>query len=237
MSDFVKYCLCLFISGIASAYTPYGEVLCHHSGYSCHPIQRGDSWGTLFPDSKQRDIVKRVNRTNLFLEPGMIIAIPANLPKLSINDVSPFPLKIKSNREKTIYIDQKVLAWGAYDETGQLVRWGPISPGSNHCLDISGDCLTPKGSFRIKKKQGQDCVSNAFPQQLDGEKGGGAMPYCLNFFKGFALHGSSELPGYPASHGCIRLFIDDAKWLNEQFVQVTDIGIKGTRVIILNSIQ
>ena len=200
-------------------------------------VSRGDSWSDLFPNLEQRDIVKRVNRTNLFLHPGMIIAIPNNLPRLTLYDVSPFPRYLASNQEKTIYVDQKTLAWGAYDQTGQLVRWGPISPGSNRCLDVLGECLTPNGIFRVKSKKGADCVSNTFPYQLDGEKGGGAMPYCLNFFQGYALHGSLDLPGYPASHGCVRLFIEDARWLNERFVQTSGKGVKGTRIIIMNSIE
>jgi len=49
---------------------------------------------------------------------------------------------------------------------------------------------------------------------------------CISW--GFALHGSYEVPGYNASHGCVRIFVDDAEWLNEDF---TDIG---TRVYITN---
>ncbi|MCX7124554.1 MAG: L,D-transpeptidase, partial [Gammaproteobacteria bacterium] len=41
----------------------------------------------------------------------------------------------------------------------------------------------------------------------------------------FALHGST-LPGYNASHGCVRLFFDDAKWLNQDFLNI------GTRVTV-----
>jgi lipoprotein-anchoring transpeptidase ErfK/SrfK len=46
------------------------------------------------------------------------------------------------------------------------------------------------------------------------------------FHGGYALHGSNDVPGYNASHGCVRLVTEDAKWLNTQFVNV------GTRVII-----
>ncbi len=34
------------------------------------------------------------------------------------------------------------------------------------------------------------------------------------------LHGSPKVTGYHASHGCIRLLTEDAKWLNTQFVDV-----------------
>ena len=141
--------------------------------------------------------------------------------------------------EKTIYVSQQKLAFGAYDENGELVWWGPLSPGSGHCKGIAGACHTPTGSFRIIRKQDVDCMSSVFPRN-DGEIGGAEMPYCMHFFLGYALHGSDVLPGYPASHGCVRLFIDDARWLNEEFIDIPRAGgIKGTRVVIeeANGIQ
>ena len=59
------------------------------------------------------------------------------------------------------------------------------------------------------------------------------MPYCMHFFRGYALHGSSTVPGYRASHGCIRMFIEDARWLNEEFIDIPySDEYKGTKVII-----
>ena len=55
------------------------------------------------------------------------------------------------------------------------------------------------------------------------------MPFCMHFYRGYAFHGATAVPGYRASHGCIRLFIEDARWLNNEFI---DVGAKGTRVII-----
>ena len=54
------------------------------------------------------------------------------------------------------------------------------------------------------------------------------MPYCMFFHEGYALHGGT-LPGHHASHGCLRLYTEDAEWLNEMFVTA---GIGGTEVII-----
>jgi len=36
------------------------------------------------------------------------------------------------------------------------------------------------------------------------------MDFAVNFYKGFFIHEQS-LPGYPASHGCIRLLRKDAE--------------------------
>jgi lipoprotein-anchoring transpeptidase ErfK/SrfK len=41
------------------------------------------------------------------------------------------------------------------------------------------------------------------------------MPWAMFFHGGFAIHGSNEVPNYNASHGCIRLYPADARWLNQ----------------------
>lgn len=48
------------------------------------------------------------------------------------------------------------------------------------------------------------------------------MPWHFNFdnAKGLSLHAYS-LPGYPASHACVRLLEDDAKWLYDWGDQAT----------------
>lgn len=210
----------------------FGESLCSSTDYFCVKVKRGESWDSLFPNIEERDIVRRINRMNIPLRTGMTVAIPKNIDRLTIYDVSPFPRYIESDGEKTIYVSQKQLAWGAYDEHGELLWWGPLSSGSGHCKGIDGKCTTPSGSFRIIRKQDIDCISTAFPIRSDGESGGAEMPYCMHFFQGFALHGSDTVPGYRASHGCVRIFIEDARWLNEEFVNLPGGEMKGTRVIV-----
>jgi len=53
------------------------------------------------------------------------------------------------------------------------------------------------------------------------------MPYCMRFYKGYALHGSYQVEDYDASHGCVRMIPSSAKWLSDNFVDI------GTTVIIL----
>lgn len=52
------------------------------------------------------------------------------------------------------------------------------------------------------------------------------MPYALHFFEGHWIHATEpkfyDKLGSPASHGCVRLRLDDAKWLFEH----TPIGCK-----------
>lgn len=195
-------------------------------------VKHGESWDRLFPNDEERDIVRRVNRMNIRLRPGMTIAIPKNLERISIYDVAPFPRYIEPPHEKTIYVSQKNLAWGAYTEEGELVWWGPISSGIGKCPNVFGGCETPTGSFRVIRKQDIDCVSTVFPRRANNTSGGALMPYCMHFFRGYALHGSKEVPGYRASHGCVRMFIEDARWLNEEFIELPGHEMKGTRVIL-----
>jgi hypothetical protein len=216
----------------ASAYSRFAESLCDSPDYFCLKVKNGEHWDTLFPDAEERDMVKRINRMNVSLRPGMTLAVPKNIDRLTIYDVSPFPRYIEATGEKTIFISQKKLAWGAYDADGELLWWGPISSGLGKCPGVVGGCTTPTGSFRIVRKQDIDCVSTVFPQRTDGEGGGALMPYCMHFFRGYALHGSYDVPGYRASHGCVRMFIEDARWLNEEFVDLPGGGMLGTRVII-----
>lgn len=216
----------------AHAVKRFGETLCRNPDYFCIKVNKGETWGNMFHNAEAEDIVRRVNRMNVRLKPGMTIAIPKNLDKISIYDVSPFPRYIESAGEKTIYVSQKLLAWGAYDEDGELLWWGPISSGSDYCPGVIGGCSTPAGSYRIIRKQDIDCISTAFPRRGDGNNGGAEMPFCMHFFRGYALHGSESVPGYRASHGCVRMFTEDARWLNEEFVDLPGGGMRGTRIII-----
>jgi hypothetical protein len=208
--------------------TSYGRVFCNDPNFSCLKIKKGQSWSSLFPDESQREIVKRLNRTNNSLYPGMVIAVPTNLPEISLIDLSPFPLQIDGTGKKLIVVDPGVLAWGAYDPAGDLVRWGPASAGRNYCSDIDAGCRTVIGKFNVFRKMGSECVSTEFPV----EGGGAPMPYCMFFHNGYALHGSSEVPGYNASHGCVRMFTEDAEWLNQVFIDLPGKGRQGTVVVV-----
>ncbi len=216
-------CMLLY-SSMTMAIVPFSAQLCDQSDYSCIRAHYGESWESLFPNPVQRDIVKRINRMNTPLYQGRLLAIPNDLPTLQVTDISPFASQINPMGEKAIIYDPKQNAWAAYDVNGQLVKWGPGSSGADWCSDINQPCHTQPGVFTVYRKGGPDCVSKTYPLP----NGGAPMPYCVFFNKGFALHGSYEVPGFNASHGCVRMFVGDAQWLNQSFV---DLG--RTKVIIL----
>ncbi|MFI4937440.1 MAG: L,D-transpeptidase [Candidatus Berkiellales bacterium] len=206
----------IFLLSTAVNAAGYGQSLCHSSGYHCQKVQRGQSWNNLFPDTEQRTIVKKANRMNTPLHSGMVIAVPNNLGNMSVMDIAPFPHKIGSSGRTLVRVDLGKLAWGAYDTQGNLVNWGPVSGGRNYCPDIHHGCHTPHGNYTIFEKQGPGCISHKFPLP----HGGAHMPYCMHFHGGYALHGSATVPGYNASHGCVRMYPEDAEWLNHNFVRV-----------------
>ena len=212
----------LLVPGLLAAGT-YGERYCEQPGYYCLAVGSGDSWESLFPFAKHRDTVMRLNRMNIRLRPGMRIAVPEDLDFVSPEALSPFEPYIEPGYSNTIMIDLDELAWGAYSAEGELMKWGPISGGKDYCADVKRPCQTLPGDFTIYRAGTVKCKSKKFPVG----KGGAKMPYCMFYDGGYAIHGSYEVPGYHASHGCVRTFIDDARWLNRNFIH-----IGWTRVII-----
>lgn len=216
----------LISQGYASEPEPqtkyYGGHLCAYEGFKCIKVKSGDTWEKLFPNEKQREMVMRLNRINMPLYYRQWIVVPTNFSKLDYMDLSPFPDHVDTNSQKMVVISLSLQAFAAYDQEGYLVHWGPISGGKGWCPDINRACKTTTGDFKVIEKKGAKCFSKRFPVETAG---GAPMPYCMFFFEGFALH-ASTLPGFNASHGCVRMFKEDAKWLNEDFVNV------GTRVIV-----
>ena len=104
--------------------------------------------------------------------------------------------------------------FGAY-EFGTLVRWGPVSSGGRNSP-------TGPGQFALNwRSTGR--ASTVDPDWF--------MEWYFNFGnqEGLAFH-AYALPGYPASHGCIRLLERDAQWLYE-WGQEWVLDPSGTRVL------
>ena|SRR3990167_5666507 len=214
--------LCLSIVPSYAHAMSYIQMLCHSPGIECIRVKPGQTWHSLWPDEAERSIIMKINKRNTYLAPGTLVAVPTNLSD-PLSQLSPFPLQIAAPGEKELIFDPRKHAWAAYSEDGQLVRWGPASGGKKYCPDTGERCTTAVGQFRIFSKGDADCISHVFPLP----DGGAPMPYCMFFNTGMAFHGGPhEVPGYNASHGCVRVFVDDARWLSEEFVEI------GTKVII-----
>lgn len=236
MNRLIAALMFMLTATLAEATDYFGKALCDYPEFTCIVVGHGQSWNSLFPNPVAQDVVQRLNRSYNSLWPGKIIVVPKDLTHKTLFDISPFALNIAPIGEKQIIVDQEKLAWAAYNASGKLVLWGPLSSGKDLCGDIRGSCRTLTGIYRVFSKEGVRCRSKIFPVG----KGGAKMPYCMYFHKGFALHGSDDMPGVRASHGCVRIFTRDAKWLNDNFAVSSNEsnGFLGTIVTVrpLNSI-
>lgn len=133
-----------------------------------------------------------------------------------------FPSTITPTGKKVFIYDPKKVGWAAYNAEGKLVKSGPGSAGANYCPDIRSACRTPAGIYTVYNKQGPGYRSKIYPKP----NGGAPMPYAMFFKGGYAIHGSYDVPNYNASHGCVRVHPQDARWLSENFIQ------PGTTVVI-----
>jgi hypothetical protein len=122
----------------------------------------------------------------------------------------------------TFIYNPRTLKWKAINDRGKVVRTGRGSGGRNYCPDVGRSCRTPTGTYHIISRRGAACKSSIYPKG----RGGAPMPYCMFFTRFYGVHGSPDVPNYNASHGCVRVPTQDAKWLYNNFMSV------GTKVII-----
>ncbi len=196
----------------------YGQSLCNQPGFKCIQVKSWQTWNDLFPNEKERDVVMRLNRTNVALKYRDWLVVPRSFNQLNYLALAPFPAIRDTGGKPLLLVNLKVFAFAAYDATGHLVWWGPASGGRPWCDETHKTaCTSALGDFSVYRMAGADCYSNTYPVETNG---GAPMPYCMFYHQGFAIHGST-LSGFAnRSSGCVRLFYDDAKWLQQKFTTV-----------------
>jgi peptidoglycan hydrolase-like protein with peptidoglycan-binding domain len=121
----------------------------------------------------------------------------------------------ESNRVE-IDLDRQVLfLW----KGGALARILPVSTGSGEYYCVDGECdtaITPTGTFRIGRKARGLEVSRL-----------GELYDPMYFYGGIAIHGSPSIPGYPASHGCVRVPMYASPTLFDQVPSGTAVYVVG----------
>jgi len=114
-------------------------------------------------------------------------------------DYSPLPAvwPWAESHPKAIVVSQPAQVFGAY-EAGRLVRWGPVSSGRK-------ENATPPGVYSLTWK-------TRSRRSTDNQDW--LLEWYFNFInlRGISFH-KFELPGYAASHACVRLLERDAQWL------------------------
>jgi len=168
-------------------------------------------------------VVLKVNRRDIgHVRQGENLVVPSRTDDLI--ELSPFPRTLPSVQAvtKLMLVSQTVQAFAAY-EAGDLVRWGTTSTGRP-------ETPTPNGLLHTnwKSKQRRSTVDGSWLLN---------WYFNLDNARGVSFH-EFDLPGYPASHACIRLLTDDAEWIYgwaEQWTLTPDerqIVTYGTPVVI-----
>lgn len=206
-----------------------------------------ETWESLFPDAATRELIQKINRLNVPLKKGMPVAIPNDKTK-TFMDFSPFPKTSKDLKDnftaveinqiptdkKFVIFDPAHLAAAAYSPQGKLLRWMPALGGMDRCPDTWRRCRTVVGVFKFQVQGDEKSRSHIYPIGCPKKEPCALMPWFMGFYKCYppkkmcfyGFHASKQMVGKHASHGCVRLFLDDAKWLNQNFAEI------GTKVII-----
>lgn len=144
-----------------------------------------------------------------FDDPTALTAFPITIPELAAVP-------------KIMLIAQRVQEFGAY-EYGTLVRFGGLSSGKES---------TPTANkLYYTNWKGKEVISTINEEWLL------KWNFNIDNFDGIGIH-QYELPGYPASHSCVRLSEADAMWFYEwadQWTLTADgqrVAKKGTPVLI-----
>lgn len=148
-------------------------------------------------DSAQQQTVLKLNRVDAAHARRRTLVVPDSIA--AELDYAPLPGTIFALRAvpKMVVVSRRVQAFGAY-EHGVLVRWGPTSTGKT-------TTPTDTGLFFTNWKDRQ-AISTDDPSWI--------LDWYVNFIalKGVAFH-QYAMPGFPASHGCVRLLEEDARWM------------------------
>jgi hypothetical protein len=170
--------------------------------------------------TSQLVVLQKLNRADLRHLARLPLLV---IPDLWVDDelaYSPMPRRYPAGNghRRVVVVYQPAQVFGAY-EYGVLVRWGPVSTGRR-------TDRTPTGLFHLNWRK-QSHISTIDPDWV--------MPWTFNFENrvGLAFH-EQDLPGRPASHGCIRMLGDDAQWLYE-WADPWTLTAGGTRVLKLGT--
>jgi hypothetical protein len=150
-------------------------------------------------DEEELQLLELLNRVDRERMPGLdSLVVPERFGEDAL-DHSPFPARLGAldGRPKALLVHQPLQVWAAY-EAGELVRWGPVSSGR-------AEHPTPVGRFFLTwRSEGRRSTVN--PEWF--------LEWYFNFHneRGISFH-QYALPGYPASHACVRLLERDARWI------------------------
>lgn len=175
--------------------------------WDCRTLRPGESLEKLFGERWVE--VARFNRIDRrHARAGVAIKVPRRIEGLELFAPLPLFYQAAEQDEQFILIDLSEQFLGAY-EYGALRFAMPIASGNGHDE-------TPTGEFRLSAAHR---VHQSSLYKIEKTDRAYPMNYALRFYVNRAgmsywIHGR-DLPGYPASHGCIGLY--DESMQKEQY--------------------
>lgn len=140
--------------------------------------------------------LNRLDRANIGAADTLVV--PAKIED-NFLIYSPFPGHVTSleNVKKFVFFSYPIQAFGVY-EYGNLVKWGPTSMGKKATKTKTGLMFA-----NWKKEVAISTVSDEWKLRWNVN---------IANFDGIGWH-QYAMPGYPASHACLRMLEEDAKWM------------------------
>jgi hypothetical protein len=191
-----------------------------------YTFENPKKWLKIDKDSANLEIALAVNRTDkAFFAKMDSVIIPTDLSG-DISFYLPFPAEVPylENVDKILFFSYPTQTFAAY-ENGILIYTGPTNMGRK-------TAPTPTGLFFTNWKA-EETIST-----VDDEW---KLLWNFNIANkgGIGFH-QYDLPGYPASHSCLRLQEKDAKYLYgwaDQWVLADEenVKFKGTPVVVFGS--
>lgn len=197
--------------------------------YHIVPLKGNDSNRKAFMatyEGEARNTILSLNRIDAKHLPGIDSLV---IPDTIFSDFmaySPFPLSagILKDVKKMVVFSYAIQAFAVY-ESGRLIKWGPTSMGSkSHPTPTGLHFANWKAKTAISTVKSEWILNWNF--NIQNKMGVGWHEYAL--------------PGYPASHSCLRLLESDAKWLYdwaEQWILKDNQNLlaQGTPTIVFGS--
>ena len=109
--------------------------------------------------------------------------------------------EVDKGKQLLFFVKGGKTVWTLNTSTGSDIAYTEVNQRDGGTID--GDAHTPAGRFRI------------YQAYSDGwEKGQLGELYRPRYFNGgVAIHGAPNIPGYPASHGCVRVSTTFMDWV------------------------
>jgi hypothetical protein len=199
--------------------------------FSIHPLPKTDKELRASFTPAQLDTLEKLNRRDrehLIRTdppvPGIVVPAVWEADELVYSPL-PHVWPAVEAEAKYLIVHQPSQVFGAY-EFGRLVRWGPVSSGRK-------ETPTPAGAFHLTWRS---------RKRTSTDNDAWVLEWYFNFVnsRGISFH-QFDLPGYAASHACVRLLQRDAQWLygwGDQWKLSADkrsVEVPGTPVLIVGA--